>query len=73
MQTQQEVAHRVFDAVNRFLELRRRGIPLGSLGKSFSRTKSLYYPQSGFHIEDKKLKVTPFGYIPMKQHRSIEG
>ena len=40
--------------------------------KPFDRMKSLAYPQSGFSL-GKKLKVTPFGEIPIKQHRKIKG
>jgi putative transposase len=40
--------------------------------KSFDRMKSLNYPQSGFWL-NKKLKVTPFGELTIKQHRQIQG
>jgi putative transposase len=40
--------------------------------KTFSRMKSLQYPQSGFTL-GKKLEVTPFGEISIKQHREIKG
>jgi putative transposase len=41
--------------------------------KNFDRMKSLYYPQSGFKIVGKRLRVTPFGEINIKLHRPIEG
>ncbi len=40
--------------------------------KSFERMKSLTYPQHGFWL-NKKLKVSPFGEIPIKKHREIKG
>ncbi len=41
--------------------------------KSIDRVKSLHYPQSGFSLNAKKLKVSPFGEINIKKHREIEG
>jgi len=41
--------------------------------KSIDRAKSLHYPQSGFSLNGKKLKVTPFGEINIKLHRPVEG
>jgi len=74
-QTQQVVAHRVYNSVIRVFKLRKKGIKCGfPRFKSFDRMKSLRYPQStqGF-ILDKKLKVTPFGEISIKKHREIKG
>ena len=41
--------------------------------RNIDRAKSIHYPQSGFSIVGKKLKVTPFGEINMVIHRPIEG
>jgi putative transposase len=74
-QTQQEVAHRVYNAVMRVFKLKKKGIKCGfPRFKSIERMKSLHYPQyeTGFWLE-KKLKVTPFGEIPVKKHREIKG
>jgi len=40
--------------------------------KSFDRVRSIHYPQFGFSL-DKKLKVSPFGEIPIVRHREITG
>ncbi len=72
-QTQQTIAHKVSNSVFRVFKLRKKGIKCGfPRFKSIDRMKSLLYPQSGFKL-DKKLKVTPFGEISIKQHREIEG
>ena len=43
--------------------------------KSINRVKSLHYLQFGFSLNTgkKKLKVSPFGEINIKLHRSVEG
>jgi putative transposase len=72
-QTQQEVAHRVYNSLMRVFKLRKKGVECGfPRFKSFDRMKSLHYPQSGFLI-DKKLIVTPFGEIAIKKHREVKG
>ncbi|MCX6775563.1 MAG: RNA-guided endonuclease TnpB family protein [Candidatus Micrarchaeota archaeon] len=74
-QTQQEIAHRVYNSVMRVFKLKKKGVKCGfPRFKSFDRMKSLYYPQYkiGFWL-DKKLKVTPFGEIAVKKHRKIKG
>jgi putative transposase len=74
-QTQQEIAHRVYNSVMRVFKLRKKGIKCGfPRFKSIERMKSLHYPQyeAGFWL-DKKLKVTPFGDIAVKKHREIKG
>jgi putative transposase len=74
-QTQQEVAHRVHNAVMRVFKLKKKGVECGfPLFKSFDRMKSLHYPQygTGFWL-DKKLRVTPFGEIAIKKHRKTKG
>jgi putative transposase len=74
-QTQQEIAHRVFNATFRIFKLRKQGKECGfPRFKSIDRTKSLHYPQYGFGFSlDEKLKVTPFGEITIKRHREIKG
>ncbi len=72
-QTQQEVAHRIFESIMRVFKLKKKGVACGfPRFKNIDKTKSLYYPQYGFVLTD-KLKVTPFGDIKIKQHRAIEG
>jgi putative transposase len=74
-QTQQEIAHRVFNATFRIFKLRKQGKECGfPRFKSIDRMKSLHYPQyeTGFWL-DRKLKVTPFGEIAIKKHREITG
>jgi putative transposase len=74
-QTQQEIAHRVSNAIFRVFKTKKKGKKIGfPRFKSFDRMKSLHYPQyeSGFSL-DKKLKVTPFGEIAIKKHREIKG
>jgi putative transposase len=72
-QTQQAVAHKVSNSIFRVFKLKKKGIKCGfPRFKSIDRMKSLCYPQAGFSL-DKKLKVTPFGKLPIKKHREIEG
>ena len=72
-QTQQIIAYRVSDSIFRVFKLKKQGKKCGfPRFKSIDRMKSLLYPQFGFKL-DKKLKVTPFGEISIKQHREVEG
>ncbi|MCX6775361.1 MAG: transposase [Candidatus Micrarchaeota archaeon] len=74
-QTQQEIAHRVHNAVLRVFKLRKKGVKCGfPRFKSIERMKSLHYPQygTGFWL-DKKFKVTPFDEIAIKKHRELKG
>ena len=72
-QTRQEVSHRVFESIMRIFKLRKKGIKCGfPRFKNIDRTKSLYYPQSGFEL-NKKLSVTPFGELSIVKHRRIKG
>jgi len=41
--------------------------------KKYGRYKSLPYPQSGFKIEGKKLRLSKIGLINIKLHRPIGG
>ena len=73
-QTSQEIAHRVEAGIWRYIKLRKAGnLKVGfPRFKSIDRLKSLHYPQAGFSLEN-KLKVSPFGEIPIVQHRAIKG
>ena len=73
-QTGQEIAHRVEEGIWRYVKLRKAGNT--GIGfprfKSIDRMRSLHYPQFGFSL-DEKLKVNPFGEIPIVRHREIRG
>lgn len=72
-QVGQELVERLNKSIWRMVALRKKGKGCGfPRFKSFDGIKSLNYPQSGFWLE-KKLKVTPFGEINIKQHRLIKG
>src|SRR3989338_8403995 len=72
-QVAQTLSHRLQNALWRMVKLRKQGKECGyPRFKSMDRMKSLNYPQAGFKL-DRKLKVTPFGEINIKQHRRIEG
>jgi putative transposase len=51
-------------------KIKRAGFPRF---KNINRVKSLHYPQSGFSLNEKKLKVSPFGEINIKKHREMKG
>jgi len=73
-QTAQDIAHRIDRSTKRFLQARKRGEDVGfPRFRSINRMKSLYYPQYGFALNDKKLKATPFGEIRIVQHRAMVG
>ena len=73
-QSSQEISHRLNDALFRCFKLRKQGKKAGfPRFRNIDRAKSIHYPQSGFSITGKKLKVTPFGEINMVIHRPIEG
>ena len=72
-QTAQALSHRLENALFRMIRMKKQGKKCGfPRFKSIDRMKSLYYPQFGFKL-DKKLSVTPFGEISIKQHREIKG
>ena len=73
-QVAQEIGFRVENGIWRYVKLRKAGNRKAGFPrfKSIDRMKSLHYPQSGFSL-GKKLKVTPFGEIPIVQHREIRG
>ncbi len=68
-QVGQELVNRLYNPVWRKVKKQQNGFPRF---KSIERMKSLVYPQFGFAL-DKKLSVTPFGQIAIKNHRKIEG
>jgi len=73
-QVAQELVDRLLEAVWRFVELKKQGVPCGfPRFKSFDRLKSLCYPQMGFKLIGNHVKVSPFGSIKLKRHRDIEG
>jgi putative transposase len=73
-QTAQDVFIRLDLAIKAKVRRKKAGLKGGfPRFKSMDRTKSLHYPQSGFSITGKKLKVTPFGKISIKLHRPVEG
>jgi putative transposase len=72
-QTAQALSQRLENALMRMIRMKKQGKKCGfPRFKSIDRMKSLYYPQFGFKL-DKKLSVTPFGEINIKQHREIKG
>jgi len=72
-QTAQALSQRLENALMRMIRMKKQGKKCSfPRFKSIDRIKSLYYPQFGFKL-DKKLSVTPFGQISIKQHREIKG
>ena len=72
-QVAQTLSHRLQNALWKMVKLRKQGKECGyPRFKNIDRIKSLNYPQVGFKL-DKKVKVSPFGEISIKQHRNIEG
>ncbi len=72
-QVAQTLSHRLQKALWRMVRMRKEGKKCGyPRFKNIDRIKSLNYPQAGFEL-DKKLKVTPFGEINIKQHIEIKG
>ncbi len=72
-QVAQTLSHRLQRALWRMVRMRKQSKECGyPRFKNIDRMKSLNYPQAGFKL-DKKLKVTPFGEINIKQHRDIDG
>ncbi|MCX6777983.1 MAG: RNA-guided endonuclease TnpB family protein [Candidatus Micrarchaeota archaeon] len=72
-QVAQTLSHRLYNALWRMVKLKKQGKECGfPRFKSPDRMKSLYYPQSGFSL-GKRLRVTPFGGLSIKQHREIKG
>jgi putative transposase len=73
-QVAQDVFRRLNKSIYGMIERRKKGINAGfPRFKNMDRMRSLTYPQSGFFLNDKKLKVSPFGEISIKKHREVEG
>ena len=73
-QAAQDVFIRLDLAIKAKLRRKKAGLKGGfPRFKSMDRVKSLHYPQAGFSLNGKKLKVTPFGEINIKKHREVEG
>ena len=72
-QSAQAIAHRLHRALQVKVRAKNRGQKWGfPRFKSFERMRSIYYPQSGFSL-DEKLQVSQFGEISIVQHRAIKG
>ncbi len=72
-QSSQDISHRLVKSLWTFIQLRKKGKKAGfPRFRNIDRSKSIYYPQSGFWL-GKKLKVTPFGEIKIIKHREVEG
>lgn len=72
-QVAQELVDRLLDGIKRKIVMKNKGQKTGfPRFKTFSRMKSIVYPQFGFSLEQ-KLDVTPFGEIAIRKHREIKG
>jgi len=73
-QVAQDVFIRLYLALKAKIRRKKTGLKGGfPRFKSIDRVKSLHYPQSGFSLKERKLKVNPFGEINVKKHREVEG
>jgi putative transposase len=73
-QVSQDVFRRLYKSIKNMCSKRKKGLKAGfPRFKSIDKVKSLTYPQMGFCLKEKKLKVTPFGEINIKKHREIRG
>ncbi|MDA0524874.1 RNA-guided endonuclease InsQ/TnpB family protein [Methanococcoides alaskense] len=73
-QIKQDVLRRLGKSFDAFFRRCRSGETPGyPRFKGKDRYNSFTYPQSGFKIEDNKLKFSKIGNIKIKQHREIEG
>ncbi len=73
-QTAQAIAHRLYRALKAKINAKKAGKNWGfPRFKNFDRMKSLYYPQFGFSLTDKKIKINSIGEINIKKHREIQG
>ena len=70
----QDVLRRLRKAIFGMIIRRKKGMTAGfPRFKSMDRVKSLTYPQSGFYLDKKRFRVTPFGEINIRKHREING
>lgn len=73
-QVLQDVLHRVDKSFDGFFRRVKRRQNVGfPRFRSRRRYDSLTYPQLGFHIEERHLKLSKVGRIKIKLHRPIEG
>ncbi|MFH0885057.1 MAG: RNA-guided endonuclease TnpB family protein [Candidatus Micrarchaeota archaeon] len=73
-QVAQDVFRRLNKSIFGMTAKRKKGLKAGfPRFRNIDRTKSLTYPQSGFSLKGKKLKVTPFGEINIRIHREVMG
>ncbi len=73
-QVAQDIFRRLNKSIYGMVARRKKGINAGfPRFRNIDRMKSLTYPQSGFSLNGRKLKVTPFGEINIKLHRPVEG
>jgi len=74
-QVSQDIFRRLNKAIGNMRARREKGLDAGfPRFKGMDRMKSMTYPQSGFKLLPKKrLRVTPFGDINLRQHRPVEG
>lgn len=73
-QVAQDVFIRLYLALKAKIRRKKTGLKGGfPRFKSIDRVKSLNYPQSGFSLKERKLKVSPFGEINVKKHREVKG
>ncbi len=72
-QSAQAIAHHLHRSIQAKIRAKNRNLKWGfPRFKSIERMKSIYYPQFGFSL-NKKLKVSPFGEIPIVRHQEIKG
>src|SRR5207253_1899958 len=73
-QVLQDVLHRVDKNFKAFFTRVRQGLRAGfPRFRSAARYDSLTYPQLGFVVEDRHLKLSKIGRIKIKLHRPLEG
>ncbi|MEA1984420.1 MAG: transposase [Euryarchaeota archaeon] len=73
-QVKQDVLRRLGKSFNAFFRRCKSGKKPGyPRFKCKNRYNSFTYPQSGFKIEDNRLKLSRIGNIKIKQHRDMEG
>lgn len=73
-QVLQNIAKRIKDGYTNFYARRRAGLKAGHPRfKKYGRYKSITYPQMGFEVEERKLRLSKIGDIRIKLHRPIKG
>ncbi|MEW6035062.1 MAG: RNA-guided endonuclease TnpB family protein [Candidatus Micrarchaeota archaeon] len=73
-QVAQDVFRRLNKAICCMVGKRRKGLKAGfPRFKSIDHMKSMTYPQFGFSLRGKMLRVTPFGEINIRLHREVTG